>query len=265
MNLTCLKVDIDAKAKYMRQKIIAGNWKMNLTLPEAIQLAADIRSDEAVNRHQVILCPSFPYLASLQNELKGSNIKLAAQNCADRDNGAFTGEVSAPMLASMSIPYVIVGHSERRIYYHESHEVLKEKMDLSLKYDLCPIFCCGETKDIRIDEKQEAYVLKQLEESLFHLSEDDIQKVIIAYEPVWAIGTGLNASPQQAQDMHHFIRQLINERYGASVAEGIIILYGGSVKPDNATELFSQQDVDGGLVGGASLKADDFKKIIKAV
>lgn len=249
----------------MRQKIIAGNWKMNLTLPQAIKLATDIRSAEASYRHQVILCPAFPYLSALQQILNGSAIKLGAQNCADRENGAFTGEVSAPMLDSMSVPYVIVGHSERRIYYHESHEVLKEKLDLSLRYGLLPIFCCGETKEIRIDEKQEAFVLKQLEESLFHLSEDDIQKVVIAYEPVWAIGTGLNASPQQAQDMHHFIRQKVSDRYGAAVASHIVILYGGSVKPDNAAELFSQPDVDGGLVGGASLKADDFIKIIQAV
>jgi triosephosphate isomerase (TIM) len=249
----------------MRQKIIAGNWKMNLTLTQAIKLAADIKAAESTYRHQVILCPAFPYLSALQHVLDGSAIKLGAQNCADRENGAFTGEVSAPMLESMSVPYVIVGHSERRIYYHESHEVLKEKMDLSLRYSLLPIFCCGETKEIRIDEKQEAFVLKQLEESLFHLNEDDIKKVVIAYEPVWAIGTGLNASPQQAQDMHHFIRLKVNERYGAAVASQIAILYGGSVKPDNAAELFSQPDVDGGLVGGASLKADDFIKIIQAV
>jgi triosephosphate isomerase len=248
----------------MRQKIIAGNWKMNLTLTEAVKLAADIKSGEPY-KHLVILCPAFPYLSALKNELKASNIKLGAQNCADRENGAFTGEVSAPMLASMSVPYVIIGHSERRIYYHESHETLKEKMDLALRYGLLPIFCCGETKDIRIDEKQEAYVNKQLEESLFHLSDDDIAKVVIAYEPVWAIGTGLNATPQQAQDMHHFIREKVNARYGVSVAEQIIILYGGSVKPDNAAELFSQADVDGGLVGGASLKADDFKKIILSI
>ena len=249
----------------MRQKIIAANWKMNLTLQEAVRLTAAIRSEEASYSHQVILCPAFPYLSALQNELKGSHIKLGAQNCADRENGAFTGEVSAPMLASMSIPYVIIGHSERRIYYHESHEVLKEKMNLALSHGLIPIFCCGETKEIRIDEKQEAYAEKQLEERLFHLSEDNIQKVIIAYEPVWAIGTGLNATPQQAQDMHHFIREKVKARYGVGIADRIIILYGGSVKPDNATELFSQQDVDGGLVGGASLKADDFKKIINSI
>ena len=248
----------------MRQKVIAGNWKMNLTLPEAVKLASDIKSGGPYS-HQVILCPAFPYLLALQSELHDSSIKLGAQNCADRENGAFTGEVSAPMLASMSVPYVIIGHSERRLYYHESHEVLKEKMNIALQYNLLPIFCCGETKDIRIDEKQDAFVEKQLEESLFHLSEEDIQKVIIAYEPVWAIGTGLNASPQQAQDMHQFIREKVSARYGTATAHRIIILYGGSVKPDNATELFSQPDVDGGLVGGASLKADDFKKIIQAV
>ena len=249
----------------MRQKIIAGNWKMNLTLAEAVKLATDIKTDDASYKHQVILCPAFPYLSVLQDALKGSKIKLGAQNCADRENGAFTGEVSSPMLASMSVPYVIIGHSERRIYYHESHETLKEKMDLALRYGLMPIFCCGETKDIRLDEKHEAYVNKQLEESLFHLSDDDIEKVVIAYEPVWAIGTGLNASPQQAQDMHHFIREKVSARYGTGIAERITILYGGSVKPDNASELFSQPDLDGGLIGGASLKADDFKKIILAI
>ncbi len=238
---------------------------MNLTLDEAVKLAADIKADEASYKHQVILCPSLLYLSALQNELKGSKIKLGAQNCADRENGAFTGEVSAPMLASMSIPYVIVGHSERRIYYHESHEVLKEKMTLALRYGLQPIFCCGETKEIRIDEKQDTFVEKQLEESLFHLSEDDIAKVIIAYEPVWAIGTGLNASPQQAQDMHRFIREKVSARYGVGIAERILILYGGSMKPDNAAALLSEPDIDGGLVGGASLKADDFKKIILSI
>lgn len=237
---------------------------MNLTLSEAVKLAADISAGGPYS-HEVILCPAFTYLSALQNELKASPIKLGAQNCADRENGAFTGEVSAPMLSSMSIPYVIIGHSERRIYYHESHEVLKEKMNIALHYGLLPIFCCGETKDVRIDEKQEAYVEKQLEESLFHLSEDDIQKVTIAYEPVWAIGTGLNATPRQAQEIHHFIREKVGARYGVATAQRIIILYGGSVKPDNAKELFSQTDVDGGLVGGASLKADDFKKIINSI
>jgi triosephosphate isomerase len=249
----------------MREKIIAGNWKMNLTLMQAMQLTADIRAAELSYKHKVILCPPFVYLAAIQHELKGSLIQLGAQNCADRENGAFTGEVSAPMLASMNIPYVIIGHSERRIYYHESHAVLKDKLDIALSFNLSPIFCCGETKEIRIDEKQEAFVLKQLEESLFHLSADDIKRVIIAYEPVWAIGTGLNASPQQAQDMHHFIRTKLSEQYGADLAAEIIILYGGSVKPDNAAELFTQPDVDGGLIGGASLKAEDFKAIIRSI
>jgi triosephosphate isomerase len=238
---------------------------MNLTLSEAVKLTKDLRADEASYKHQVILCPAFPYLSVLQNELKGSSIKIGAQNCADRENGAFTGEVSAPMLSSMSIPYVIIGHSERRLYYHESDEVLKEKIKLALTYGLEPIFCCGESKEIRLDGKQEAFVEQQLEEGLFPLNEDDIAKVIIAYEPVWAIGTGLNATPQQAQDMHHFIREKVNARYGQGIAERIIILYGGSVKPDNAAALFSQPDVDGGLIGGASLKADDFKKIITSI
>ena len=249
----------------MRKKVIAANWKMNLTLADALTLTASIRSGESSYRHEVILCPPFPYLIALRHELKGSSISLAAQNCADHENGAFTGEVSASMLASIGIPYVIIGHSERRTYYHESHAMLKDKVDIALSNGLKPIFCCGETKDIRIDGKQEQYVIRQLEESLFHLNDDNIQKVIIAYEPVWAIGTGLNATPQQAQDMHRFIRQSLSARYGSPIAERIIIQYGGSVKPDNAAELFSQPDVDGGLIGGASLKADDFKDIINSI
>lgn len=238
---------------------------MNLKYEEAKALAAAIREGEGTYRHEVILCPSFPYLTALAEILKGSKVALGAQNCADREHGAFTGEVSAPMLASIGVPYVIIGHSERRIYYHESYAMLKDKIDIALAHGLKPIFCCGETKEIRLDEQQENYVERQLEESLFHLSEDDIQRVIIAYEPVWAIGTGLTATPQQAQDMHHFIRTRIAARYGRDIAERIIIQYGGSMKPDNAAELLSQPDVDGGLIGGASLKADDFKAIIAAV
>lgn len=249
----------------MRRKIIAGNWKMNLKYEEAKALAIAIREAEATYHNEVILCPSFPYLTALSDVLKGSKIAVGAQNCADRENGAFTGEVSAPMLASIGVPYVIIGHSERRIYYHESHAMLKDKVDIALANGLKPIFCCGETKDVRIDERQERYVERQLEESLFHLREGDIQRVIIAYEPVWAIGTGLTASPQQAQDMHRFIRSRVAVRYGSDVADKIIIQYGGSVKPDNAAELFSQPDVDGGLIGGASLKAADFIAIITAV
>ncbi len=249
----------------MRRKIIAGNWKMNLKMEEAKALATAVREAEGSYHHEVILCPSFPYLTALADVLSGSKIALGAQNCADREHGAFTGEVSAPMLASIGIPYVIIGHSERRIYYHESHAVLKDKIDIALAHGLKPIFCCGETKEIRLDEQQENYVERQLEESLFHLSEDDILRITIAYEPVWAIGTGLTASPQQAQDMHHFIRTRVAARYGAAVAEQLIIQYGGSVKPDNAAELFSQPDVDGGLIGGAALKAADFIAIITAV
>ncbi|MBS1686475.1 MAG: triose-phosphate isomerase [Bacteroidetes bacterium] len=249
----------------MRRKIIAGNWKMNLRFDEAKALASAIRDGESAYRHEVILCPSFPYLTSLAQVLAGSKISLGAQNCADRENGAFTGEVSASMLASVGIPYVIIGHSERRIYYHESHAVLKDKINIALANGLKPIFCCGETKEVRLSEQQANYVERQLEESLFHLSEDDILRVIIAYEPVWAIGTGLTATPEQAQEMHHFIRTRIAARYGRAIADQIIIQYGGSMKPDNAAELLSQPDVDGGLIGGASLKADDFKAIIAAV
>ena len=237
---------------------------MNLTLDEALQLVASIRVSELSYKHSVVLCPPFLYLSELKRELAGSNMELAAQNCAAHDSGAYTGEVSAAMLASMQIPYTLIGHSERRMYYHETHDVLKAKMDIALKYGLQPIFCCGESQEIRAENKQEEFVLKQLQESLFQVSENDISKVVIAYEPVWAIGTGLNATPEQAQAMHHFIRTEIAKQYGTTVAENMTILYGGSMKPDNAALLFAQPDVDGGLVGGASLKAADFIAIIQA-
>jgi len=237
---------------------------MNLTLNQAEDLARAINLGNIDSETKIILCPSFVYLYPLAALLKDSNISLAAQNCADRENGAFTGEVSAAMLHSMNISYVLIGHSERRQYYHESHEIVKTKINIALDAGVKPIFCCGETKEIRINEVQDRYVLKQLEESLFHLSEDQIMSVIIAYEPVWAIGTGLTASAQQAQDMHQFIRLQIAYKYGSKVADQISILYGGSVNAANAKELFLQPDVDGGLVGGASLKAHDFITIMNS-
>ncbi len=250
----------------MRNRIAAGNWKMNLTVKEGLQLATEIKNNSGKNNNaKIILCPPFLHLMPLKEHLGASNLSLGAQNCCDRINGAFTGEVSVKMLADVGIEYVIIGHSERRIYYHESNEVLKTKIDVALEFSLKPIFCCGEPLEIRIDNKQENYVLRQLEDSLFHLSSEQIKNTIIAYEPIWAIGTGKNASAQEAQDMHAFIRSKIEFQYDKETAESISILYGGSVKADNAASIFSMPDVDGGLVGGASLNASEFVSIIAAL
>lgn len=249
----------------MRKKIIAGNWKMNLTVKQAADLSKAVKTGLQNNNHQVILCPPFPYISTVQTEIDGSGIEIGGQNCSDRENGAFTGEVSAVMLHSMNVPYVIIGHSERRIFFRETNELLREKVNIALHYGLQVIFCCGETKEIRLEENQKNFVENQLEESLFHLNDNEFQAIIIAYEPVWAIGTGMNASPAQAQDMHHFIREKVYSTYGQKTADALRILYGGSVKPENAFDLFSQVDVDGGLVGGASLNAEDFLKIINAL
>jgi triosephosphate isomerase (TIM) len=248
----------------MRKKIVAGNWKMNLTAPQAQALVASISAQSSTYSAQVIVCPPFPYLSDVQRALAGTAIQVGAQNIADREHGAFTGEVSAPMLASMQLPYILIGHSERRAYYHETHEILLTKLKIALDYGLTPIFCCGEPREVRVDGHQEAYVLKQLEESLLVLGADSVAKVIIAYEPVWAIGTGLHASPEQAQEMHQYIRAQVRASCGASIAAAMPILYGGSVNAGNAASLFAQPDVDGGLVGGASLKAEEFITIIQA-
>ncbi|MFN8310707.1 MAG: triose-phosphate isomerase [Chitinophagales bacterium] len=249
----------------MRKKIAAGNWKMNLGYSDAKKLAEAVARFDSNADREIVLFPPFVYLELVKQVSSGTSVQVGAQNICDRENGAFTGEISAPMLRSMEIPYVLIGHSERRMYYHESHELLKEKLNVALKYELRPMFCCGEPKEIRLAEKQESYVLKQLEESLFHLNADDFQRVIIAYEPVWAIGTGLTATPEEAQNMHHFIRTKIAFQYGDAVAMNTRILYGGSVNAGNAATLFAQPDVDGGLVGGASLKAEEFEVICKAV
>ncbi len=249
----------------MRKKIVAANWKMNLTVKQGLSLANELANSPSVAGKNVVICPSFLHLLPLQNELKNSTIALGAQNCSNRENGAFTGEISVTMLADSQIPYVIIGHSERRIYFHESNEIIKEKINLALAFSLTPIFCCGESIAIRTDEKQNNFVEKQLEESLFHLSADEISKVIIAYEPIWAIGTGQTATKEQAQEMHSFIRKKIADKYDNTIAENCSILYGGSLTADNAKELFSQPDIDGGLVGGASLKAESFLKIIENI
>lgn len=253
----------------MRQKIVAGNWKMNKTLQEANTLASEVLgmvNDEVKGSVKVIFCAPFPYLQSVKT-IVGNNkyISIAAQNCSEHESGAYTGETSATMLKSMDIPYVILGHSERRQYFGEDGKVLAKKTDVALKNGLTPIFCCGEVLEIREKGTHEQLVKQQVEESLFHLSADDLKKVVIAYEPVWAIGTGKTATAQQAQDMHAVIRKHIAGKYGQPVADSISILYGGSVNAANAKELFSNPDVDGGLVGGASLKSREFTDIIKSI
>lgn len=252
----------------MRKQIAAANWKMNLTyqaaesllngiLKEGVQLGAD---------QKVIFAVPFPYLIMAKSGVdEEQGYAIAAQNCYSQKSGAYTGEVSAEMLHSIGIKYCILGHSERREYFSETAAMLAQKIDLCFENRIMPIFCCGEALDVREAGNQNAHVEKQLQDSLFHLSEDQIQQVIIAYEPIWAIGTGKTASSAQAQEMHAHIRSVLATKYGASVASNISILYGGSVKGSNATELFSQPDVDGGLVGGASLVATDFVQIIKAL
>lgn len=252
----------------MRQKIVAGNWKMNKTFDEANILASEIMgmvADEVKGNVKVIFCVPFPYLIPVRN-LLGNNGRIAvgAQNCSEHESGAYTGEVSAAMLRSINIPYVIIGHSERRQYFGEDGKMLARKTDMVLKQGLTPIFCCGEPLDVRERNEHEALVKRQVEEALFHLDAASIKKVVIAYEPVWAIGTGKTATAQQAQDMHAVIRKHLSQKYGAATADDISILYGGSVNAGNAKELFACPDVDGGLVGGASLKSREFTEIIKS-
>ncbi len=246
-----------------RRKLIAGNWKMNLGAAEATMLAAAVKSIQA--NADLAVFPSFVFLNSVQQILAGSAVSVGAQNCCAYDNGAYTGEVSAAMLASMQIPWVLIGHSERREYFGDTPAGLKRKLELALAAGVKPVFCCGEPLAIREKGTQEAYVLEQLQQSLFGLSAAQMQQVTLAYEPIWAIGTGLTATPQQAQDMHAFIRKSLAQQYGAEVAAQTRILYGGSCKPDNAAALFACPDVDGGLIGGASLKAADFAAIAAAV
>jgi triosephosphate isomerase len=223
-------------------------------------------ADEVKGSARVVLCVPFPYLISIKNQLgKNTRIEVGAQNCSEHEAGAYTGEVSAAMLRSAGIPYVILGHSERRQYFHEDGKLLAKKVDIALKYGLTPIFCCGEPLDVREKNQHEALVKKQIEEGLFHLDSSALEKVVVAYEPVWAIGTGKTASAQQAQEMHAVIRGHLASKYELSVADNISILYGGSVNASNATELFASPDVDGGLVGGASLKSREFTEIIKAI
>lgn len=252
----------------MRKQIAAANWKMNKRLDEGKSLLADILAGiGSVSANQeVVFAVPFPYLVPLHALVEGKkNISLSAQNCYHKTSGAYTGEVAVDMLDSIDIRYCVVGHSERREYFGESNAVLAEKVNLCLAKNITPIFCCGEPLEIREAETQNDYVAVQLQESLFHLDESAIQQVVIAYEPIWAIGTGKTASSAQAQEMHAHLRSVLATKYGQAIANNISILYGGSVKGANAVELFSQADVDGGLVGGASLIADEFIQIINAL
>lgn len=241
---------------------------MNLTLEEGQKLTSEIVhmvKDELNETVTVVINPPFTHLQSVKNLMEGAkNIFLGAQNCSDKVSGAYTGEVSTGILASFGASYVIIGHSERREYFNESDEQLTEKVKLALSSGLTPIFCCGEPLEIREANTQEDYVTEQLTASLFGLSEAEIQKLVLAYEPIWAIGTGRTASSDQAQEMHAAIRKHIASKYGKEIADGISILYGGSCKPDNAQDIFSKADVDGGLIGGASLKSRDFVDIVKS-
>lgn len=250
----------------MRQKIVAGNWKMNNTLSEGIELAKAVNAilEKNAPKCKVVLGTPFIHITEAIKAVNKNLVGIAAQNCADKASGAYTGEVSAAMVKSTGAEYVILGHSERRSYYGETDAILKEKTDLALANGLTPIFCIGEVLEEREANKHFDVVKSQIENALFHLSASDFGKIVLAYEPVWAIGTGKTASSEQAQEIHAFIRKTLAAKYGEAVANNTSILYGGSCKASNAKELFAQPDVDGGLIGGASLKADDFYGIIEA-
>ena len=254
------------KKSKMRKKIVAGNWKMNLNLQEGVALAKEINEAMTAEKPNcdVVICTPFIHLASVAKELNASLVGLGAENCADKEKGAYTGEVSAEMVKSTGAQYVILGHSERRQYYGETAEILKEKVLLALKNGLKVIFCCGETLEERESNCQNAVVKAELEGSVFNLSAEEWKNIILAYEPIWAIGTGKTATSDQAEEMLCYIRSIVAEKYGKEVAEETSILYGGSCKASNAPELFSKPNIDGGLIGGASLKAADFKGIIDA-
>ena len=252
----------------MRKKIVAGNWKMNMNLSEGLMLAESINkyfNEHPSKKAEAVLCVPYIHLAGTAEILKNGKVRLGAQNCSSEPSGAFTGEISCEMIKSSGAQYVIIGHSERRSYYHEDDALLSKKVSLALMSGLTVIFCCGEVLSEREQNIYFQIVYNQLETGLFNLSKEDFGKIVIAYEPVWAIGTGLTASAEQAQEMHNYIRNLIQSKYGQEVAGLTTILYGGSCKPSNAAEIFAMPDVDGGLIGGASLKKDDFCAIVEAV
>lgn len=252
----------------MRKQIAAANWKMNLGFQQGEALLKDIIEENTglASHQQVIFAVPFPYLIMTRSEVEDeTGYHVAAQNCSDKKSGAFTGEVSAEMLHSIGVNYCIIGHSERREYFFENSQVLADKVNRCLENNITPIFCCGESLAIRETGRENEFVQSQLRESLFHLAEEIIKKIIIAYEPIWAIGTGKTATTGQAQGMHAHLRSTLANHYGKDVAESISILYGGSVKANNAKELFRCPDIDGGLVGGASLVAADFIQIIHSL
>ncbi len=250
----------------MRTKIVAGNWKMHKNAEETEDLLNDLIDKLPSDKEaQIIVAPTFVNLASAVDHLEFTNIGVAAQNMHQAEGGAFTGEISADMLKSVGVNIVILGHSERRAYFHETDALLASKVNTALKHDMNVIFCFGEELKDRQSGNHFNIVENQLKDGLFHLEEKAWENIVLAYEPVWAIGTGETASPEQAQEMHEFIRETIRSKYGSNVAENVSILYGGSVKPDNAGEIFSKPDVDGGLIGGAALKAEDFAAIVSAI
>lgn len=250
----------------MRNKIVAGNWKMNKNSEETEDLLNELieklPNDKEVH---VIVAPTFINLASAVDHLEFTNIGVAAQNMHQNENGAYTGEISAEMLTSVGVNTVILGHSERRAIFHETDTLIANKVTTALKHEMNVIFCFGEELKDRKDEQHFNIVENQLRDGLFHIENESWSKIILAYEPVWAIGTGETASPEQAQEMHAFIRETVRHTFGSDIAEDVSILYGGSVKPDNAKEIFGKPDVDGGLIGGAALKADDFVAIVNAI
>ena len=248
----------------MRKKIVAGNWKMNKNLQEGVALAKELTEVVKNPNCGVIICTPFIHLASVAEIVKDSAIELGAENCADKEKGAYTGEVSAEMVKSTGAQWVILGHSERREYYNETPEILKEKVQLALANGLKVLFCIGETLEEREANKQNEVCKAELEGSVFNLSAEEWKNIVIAYEPIWAIGTGKTATAEQAEEIHAYIRSCVAEVYGQEVADDTTILYGGSCKASNAPELFAKPDIDGGLIGGASLKAADFKGIIDA-
>lgn len=251
----------------MRKNIVAGNWKMNTTVAEGVQLAKEVNEAVAAAgelKCDVVIGVPFTHLTAVKDVIDIEKVGLSAENCANKEKGAYTGEVSAAMVASTGANYVILGHSERREYYNETPEILKEKVDLALANGLKIIFCCGESLELRNAGTYEEFIKAELKDSLFHLSAEEFANIVIAYEPIWAIGTGVTATSDQAEEVHAFIRSFLAEKYGETVANDITILYGGSCKPTNAPELFAKPNIDGGLIGGASLKAADFMGIVTA-
>jgi len=250
----------------MRKNIVAGNWKMNLKRDEGLDLINDvINLLPSDNKVEVVFAPSFIHLYKVNKMcLNLDKVNTASQNVSKEERGAFTGEISAEIIRSANVKYTIIGHSERREYFKETNEDLKQKVDVSLENNLEVIFCCGESLDQREEEVHFNWLKSQISESLFHLSSDDFRKIIIAYEPIWAIGTGVTASSDQAEEIHKFIREIIAQKYGDELANNISILYGGSCKPTNARDIFSKENIDGGLIGGASLNAESFVEIIKS-